>query len=171
MYVYWAPRSIGAAPASAGSDVASAHRMPSSASAPSHRQRPRVLHFVFNGPPLTAARILEAHAAQVKRYYTPYPISDDAALDIATGVWDLSTVWESDYRRDRDRLRGCLRRQASGCPLAFAGAPPSAGAPVGGSSSPPRAGLNQPGGERVSLRACSSALRSSALTFASGFSW
>src|ERR1700693_3772351 len=74
MYVYWAPRSIGAALAAAGPDVASAHRMPSSASAPSHRQRPRVLHFIFDGPPLTAGRILEAHEAQVKRYYTPYPM-------------------------------------------------------------------------------------------------
>src|ERR1700730_8654679 len=34
-----------------------------------------------------------------------------------------------------------------------------------------RGGLDQPCGERVSLRACSSALRTSVLTFASGFSW
>ena len=113
--MYWAPSSIGAALAAAGPDVAPAQRTPSSASAPNHRQRPGMLHFIFNGPPLTAARILEAQVAQVKRYYTPYPIraagapvrevtsaahgaarvdTGDAALDIETGVWDLATVWE-----------------------------------------------------------------------------
>ena len=97
MYVYWAPSSIGAALAAAGPDVAPAQRTPSSASAPNHRQRPGMLHFIFNGPPLTAARILEAQVAQVKRYYTPYPICGGGARVRQAMEWDV--IWRAAVSR------------------------------------------------------------------------
>jgi hypothetical protein len=107
-------------------------------------------------------------------------IADNSCwLALRNGAPLLALFWLAARRRQPARLWGAPRApHAQTGPLMAAlsaGSIPVCSGRVArmsqAAAAAARGGLDQPCGERVSVRACSSALRTSALTFASGFSW